>query len=217
MVGRKNIVNSGVARAPATCCDATQIMSTHSTTSLPPCTDGSAYASLLTSHPAWAGGNTYLTRGSVVLGRQVLMILVLLRSLRHHERVCRRPFILLRGEAVKLPSGDEAVLKAEGLFLQHLMSPIKLGVPPFDKLHAWNLSSTDYRRILVIDGDAMMLRPVERLFKALPNKPLTMAHHGYDKAQDTCHIPLERRGVGGFYVMTPDRDEFAARAANGDT
>ena len=92
MIGRKNIVVdqhnlypyscTGVARAPATCCDATQIMSTHATTSLPPCTDGSAYASLLTSHPAWAGGNTYLTRGSVVLGRQVLMILVLLRSLR---------------------------------------------------------------------------------------------------------------------------------------
>ena len=29
---------------------------------LPPCTDGSAYASLLTSHPKEYGGNTYMTQ-----------------------------------------------------------------------------------------------------------------------------------------------------------
>ena len=37
-----------------------------------------------------------------------------------------------------------------------------------------------------------------------------MAHHGYDKAQEACKIPLDRRGVGGFYVMSPNRDEFAS-------
>lgn len=188
-------------------------------TPLPPCTDGSAYASLLTTHPKEYGGNTYMTKGSVVLGRQVLMLLILLRSLRSHERVCRRPFVLLKGEAVHLPAGDEAVLRAEGAFRQHLITPIKLGVPPFDKLHAWNLSAAIYARILVVDADAMMLGPTEELFdastwagarrasRAAP--PLTMAHHGYDKAQAQCAIPLASRGVGGFYVMSPDRGEFA--------
>jgi hypothetical protein len=182
---------------------------------LPLCTDGSAYASLLTTHGS-IGGNTYMTKGSVVLGRQVLMLLILLRSLRSHERACRRPFVLLRGEAVRLSADDEAVLQAEGEFRQHMITPIKLGVPPFDKLHAWNLSSSSYARILVVDADAMMLRPVEELFAAGAwavrhgGAPLTMAHHGYDKAQEACHIPLDKRGVGGFYVMSPSRDEFAS-------
>ena len=48
---------------------------------LPACTDGSAYASLLTSHGD-VGGNTFMTRGGIVLGRQVLMLTILLRSLR---------------------------------------------------------------------------------------------------------------------------------------
>ena len=41
--------------------------------------------------------NTYMTRGAVAAGRQVLMLLILLRSLRDHERICRRPFVLLKG------------------------------------------------------------------------------------------------------------------------
>ena len=64
------------------------------------------------------------------------------------------------------------------------ISPVRIGVPPFDKLHAWNLSSHVFSRVLVIDADAMMLTSVEELFappRALP--ALTMAHHGYDKAQ----------------------------------
>lgn len=179
---------------------------------LPLCTDGSAYGSLLTSHGD-VGGNTYMTKGSVVLARQVLMLLILLRSLRQHERVCRRPFVLLRGSSVLLPPADLAVLEAAGPFVQHEITPIKLGVPPFDKLHAWNLSSALYSRILVIDADAMLLRPVEELFSMRASRAgggalLTMAHHGYDKAQDICHIPIESRGVGGFYVMSPNAAEF---------
>jgi hypothetical protein len=178
---------------------------------LPACTDGSAYASLITSHGT-AGGNTFMTRGSIAQSRQLLMLLVLVRSMRSNEHACRRPFILLRGSAVSLPAADVAILEREGDFLQREIAPIKLGVPPFDKLHAWNLSSS-YKRILVVDADAMLLQPIDELFD-VPQKsaraaaPLTMAHHGYDKAQDICHIPLERRGVGGFYVMTPSQEEF---------
>jgi len=167
---------------------------THRGVTLPACTDGSAYASLLTSHGD-VGGNTYMTKGSVALGRQVLMLLILLRSLRSHEHVCRRPFVLLRGEAVALPPNDEAVLAAEGDFRQHWITPIKLGVPPFDKLHAWNLSLA-YTRLLVVDADAMMLRPVEELFKprdanrwSRTRAPLTMAHHGYDKVCRHAYLP----------------------------
>lgn len=146
---------------------------------LPTCTDGSAYGSLLTSHPKEYGGNTYMTRGAVAAGRQVLMLLILLRSLRHHEHVCRRPFVLLLGEHVVLPPADRHVLEAEGHFHTHVMSPVKLGVPPFDKLHAWNLSTVTYRRVLVVDADAMMLGPVEELFAPTRTPPpLTMAHHG---------------------------------------
>ena len=205
---------------------------------LPPCTDGTAYASLMVSHPKEAGGNTFMTRGAVAQPRQLLMLLILMRSLRFHERVCRRPFVLLRGTAVTLPESDQAVLESEGPLAQVEIAPIKLGVPPFDKLHAWNLSSRVYKRILVVDADAMMLGPVEELFlegtavdlnhlqqpqggalgaanvrvaksSAANGRTdgalLTMAHHGYDKAQEQCSIPLERRGVGGFYVMSPNR------------
>ena len=204
--------------------------STSAALSLPACTDGTAYASLLTSHGS-AGGNTFLARTSAH-SRQLLLLLTLLRSLRAHERICARPFVLLRGVAVTLPPKDVVLLEAAGGaagFVQHEIAPIKLGIPPFDKLHAWNLSASRFSRLLVIDADAMMLGPVEELFAPTPNisgallprertaaedtkKPLLMmAHHGYDKAQDKCghgSIPLERRGVGGFYVMVPDASEF---------
>ena len=34
------------------------------------------------------------------------------------------------------------------------------------------------------------------------------ACYRYDKAQEACHLPIARRGVGGFYVMSPDASEF---------
>ena len=175
---------------------------------LPACTDGTAYASLMVAHPKEAGGNTFMTRGAVAQPRQLLMLLILMRSLRYHERVCHRPFVLLRGTGVTLPPADVAALESEGPLTQVEIGPIKLGVPPFDKLHAWNLSAHIYRRVLVIDADAMMLGPVEELFSpqtavALNRQQqqhsqggssgagvsvaradgglLTMAHHGYDK------------------------------------
>ena len=193
----------------------------------------------MVAHPKEAGGNTFMTRGAVAQPRQLLMLLILLRSLRYHERVCRRPFVLLRGTGLALPPADVAALESEGPLTQVEIGPIKLGVPPFDKLHAWNLSAQIYRRVLVIDADAMMLGPVEELFSPQTavglnhqQQPqgggggggggsprvdharadgglLTMAHHGYDKSQEQCSIPLARRGVGGFYVMSPDAHEFS--------
>ena len=74
----------------------------------------------------------------------------------------KRPFVLLRGVSVSVPDADLRVLEAavggKKYFVQQEIGPIKIGVPPFDKINAWNLSTAAYRRILVVDADAMLLR-----------------------------------------------------------
>ena len=180
------------------------------------CTDGTAYVSLLTEHAAAAGQTTtFLTKIDTPKlrlqrrTRQFESQIVLLRSLRAVERRCRREFLLLHGTELE---GDgewavaEARLRREGSVRTLRVNPIFVGIPSSDKLHAFLLNPSRYRRLLLLDSDVLVLRSLDQLFEA--SEPFVIAHHPYDLQQAQCGIPLERRGVGAMFLIRPSVADF---------
>ena len=169
---------------------------------VPRCAFPTAYLTLLTLHSSSADprrAGSYLSKqGAEGLARQLDSIMVLAASLRAVE-LCRRDFVLLLGTAFHLPAVHAARLQQiEGLVI-HRVPPVRLGRATLDKMHAWNL--TQYRRVLVIDSDAMALQPLDAVFDGGEG---TMGGHTHEPGrQATCGIPPERRANGGFYVIEP--------------
>jgi lipopolysaccharide biosynthesis glycosyltransferase len=182
--------------------------------SLPACSDGTAYASLITSHGK-QGNSTRLSKISG-LGNQVRLqlhlLIVLVHSIRRLEQICHRPFVLLVGRTVQRllnkSQVDHRFTRELAILAQQQVSyrevePIKLGVPSMDKLAAWEM--TEYKQILVIDVDTMVLRPLDSVFGLPSPRKITMAHHPYDLVQGTrCGIPLHQRGVGAMFAIQPE-------------
>jgi hypothetical protein len=193
------------------------------------CTDGTAYATVVSYHdhptgvcigpasnrclPSTAGTSAlHKTRSTSVMGPQLQLATVLVRSVRRVER-CRRDFVLLLGgEASRHIERSESAtrqlrsLQERGGVMTRVVAPIIRGVPSTDKLHAWLL--TNYSRILVLDSDTLVLRSLDYLF-ALP-EPLVIAHHATDIVQLVCGIPTERRSMSSLFVMQPGDATYAA-------
>lgn len=169
---------------------------------LPPCGDGTAYASLLTEH--LAGSNSTYTAKHGSLKAQLSLLIVLVRSVRRWERRCRRDFVLLLGSDVHIPETAWSAFADEGV-ITHSTPPLFPGVPSADKLEAWRL--TQYRKIAVLDSDLMALGPLDELFERDGN--LTIANHVYDLAQGpACGVGPSRRGVAALFTLRPSDEEY---------
>jgi hypothetical protein len=179
---------------------------------------GTAYVGLLSVHNSTAHSTSLATdlakaraagdgsASSRALEQQLDLLLVLARSLRAVES-CQRDFVLL-GALPALPRRWRELLAAEGVaFVQ--TPPLVLGSPATDKLFAWSL--TRYRRLLVLDSDLLVLRPVEDLFQS--DHPFVVAHHESDLQQARCGVPLEQRMIGALYAITPSQATLAALRA----
>ena len=179
---------------------------------------GTAYVGLLSVHNSTVHSTSLATdlakaraagdvsASSRALEQQLTLLLVLARSLRAVES-CRRDFVLL-GVLPALPRRWQQLLAAEGVtFMQ--TPPLVLGSPATDKLLAWSL--TRYRRLLVLDSDLIVLRPVEDLFQSA--HPFVVAHHESDLQQARCGVPLEQRMIGALYAITPSEATLAALRA----
>ena len=196
--------------ATPTIADATRVL---------PCTDGSAYVSLLSIHDS--GTLSTQLAGMVARGRlkaklsgaagqtrydpvqvQLRLILVLVRSLRRVE-LCRRDFVLI-GTHPHLDTQWRTRLQREGVQFMST-SPIVLGNPSTDKLHAWRLSR--YKKVLVVDSDVMALRPLDDVFSHAPE--FVAAHHASDFAQSRCGLPVERRMIGALFALKPSAARFS--------
>ena len=135
---------------------------------------------------------------------QVKLLDVLVRSIRVNEHECRRDFVLLLGTTVPMRASDNTTLVRLGVLVRRVavrqpsrpVDPGRLlllglalalpphkrclgppqalreGVPAIDRLHAWML--TEYRRVLVVDTDAMVLRPLDALFRVESHEPNTV-------------------------------------------
>ena len=193
------------------------------------CTDGTAYATVVTYHdpptgactgpvssrclPSTAGTSVlHKTRSASVMGPQLQLMTVLVRSVRRVER-CRRDFVLLLGvEASRHIGRSESAtrqlrsLQERDGIITRLVAPIIRGVPPTDKLHAWLL--TNYSRILILDSDTLVLRSLDYMF-AFP-EPFVIAHHPTDIVQLVCGIPTERRSMTSLFVLQPGDATYAA-------
>jgi hypothetical protein len=180
------------------------------------CGDGTAYAMLLTQHPS-ARRSTFLANqlaGALPavreeqMRRQFQLILVALRTLGQTSS-CRRDVVLLlgtHGPELSLPL--RKAFDREGVTQYWRVPPLFMGVPSADKLHAWRL--TNYTKVLVVDSDILILRSVEDAFRLGPSDDFAIAHHPYDMQQAQCGIPIERRGVGGFFVARPNLSTYQA-------
>jgi len=138
------------------------------------------------------------------LHRQAQLVLVLKRSLRRAERVCRRDFVLLLGSQVEVPELERALLEHEGVRI-HTVPPLLQGVPTADKLWAWSVLR-EYSQCVLIDSDVMVLRSIDDIF-GRPEE-VTIAHHAYDNVQAQCGIPLEGRGIAAMFAMRPSQRTF---------
>ena len=174
---------------------------------------------------------------------QVKLLDVLVRSIRVNEHECRRDFVLLLGTTVPMRASDNTTLVRLGVLVRRVavrqpsrpvapglllllglalvLPPHKRclgppqalheGVPAIDKLHAWML--TEYRRVLVVDTDAMVLRPLDALFRVESHEPNTvtvMANHPYDLKQAACARPVSQRAIGALFVLTPSETVYRA-------
>ena len=178
--------------------------------------NGTAYATLFTEHGTNASTSLARNKYEERHSHQLQLIRVLLRSLRVHED-CRRHFVLLLGSHVNLrPSLQDQLdaMRREDVagFVVHRIAPLVRGVPTADRLHAWQL--TQYSRVLFMDADMLVLRPLDPLFA--PNDAtgapanFTIAHHAYDLVQAQCNVPLLRRGVCAFYAFEPSMATYDA-------
>ena len=187
---------------------------------LAPCDDGTAYATLLTMHTAT--NSTQISKHarrsdgridrSASVAMQIKLIDVLVRSVRATERRCRRDFVLLLGMAVSISPTQQAILtRLDGLFTRRVAA-LREGVPAIDRLHAWTL--TKYRRVVSIDADAMVLRPMDALFDSDGSpgneSKLMMANHPYDIKQAACGRAIGDRVIGALAVLTPSMGTYAA-------
>ena len=189
---------------------------------LAPC-DGTAYATLLTMHTAT--NSTQISKHarrsngrvdrSASVAMQIKLINVLVRSVRATERRCRRDFVLLLGKAVSISPTQQAILTRLDGFYTRRVAALREGVPAIDRLHAWTL--TEYSRIVSIDADAMILRPMDALFGDPDagswggnESKLMMANHPYDIKQAACGRAIGDRVIGALAVLTPSMDTFAA-------
>ena len=182
------------------------------------CADGTAYASLLSFHDSnetstQLAGMVARSRLKKQLGIpsrydpvdvQLRLLLVLVRSLRRVER-CRRDLVLLGAHPPSMSAMWRVRLHREGVVLWPT-TPILLGNPSSDKLHAWRL--TQYNRILVLDTDVMVMRPLDDLFEQ--SADFVAAHHESDFAQSTCGIAIERRMIGAMMVLKPSLARYEA-------
>lgn len=183
-----------------------------SSPSAAPCTDRTAYVSLMTSHSQTVGQTTQMARNNSLFGtsmaarhaKQVQMLVALVRSLRSVE-LCRRDFVVLLGTQVPLSTEHQVTLQREGMLL-HAAPPLIPGVPTADKLHVWTL--TNYTQCVVLDADLMFLKPIDDVFGGTAE--LTIAHHPYDHLQAQCGVPVEARGIAAMIVMRPNLATYAA-------
>ena len=177
---------------------------------LPAC-DREGYVALFTKHHNVITHNSTSGKAWVTFGQKMgedmqhLQLRVLLRSLRRHENMCRRDFILLLGTSLLLPRDTEDGLLADGAAgggrtVIVRVPPIRVGVPTLDKLHAWAL--TNYTSLAFIDSDVMAVAPLD-LFDERNTRGLLIARHPYDAVQAKCGLPLERRGVSALFLMHP--------------
>lgn len=167
-----------------------------------PCAE-QAYVGLLTVHPPRAGWKTFIAQQGRKFDTQINLLRVLLRSLRAHETTCKRDFVLLLGPQTGLSHETERALRLDGIKL-FPAPPLLLGVPTLDKLHAWRL--TNYSKVLFIDTDSMILRPIDDAF-ALPE--FAMAAHPYDTVQGAaCGLPIGGRGVTGLFLLAPSESRY---------
>jgi hypothetical protein len=189
---------------------------------LPPCTDGSAYASVLVTSK-W--GNTYISkvgssdRGGVAasvddqLGLQASLLVTLIFSIRYHERSCRRPYVLLAGSNVSIPPNLQRRLNHLSVSVWRIET-LSERVPSLNKLYAFLL--TGLRKVLVIDSDALVLKPLDHLFDEARGGPLdatrperiSMAHHAYDTEQAVCGMKIGGRVNGGLVLLRPNESTF---------
>jgi hypothetical protein len=188
-----------------------------------PCDDGTAYATLLTMHNTTSASqiskharrsNGRVDRSASV-AMQIKLIDVLVRSIRATERRCRRDFVLLLGMAVSISPSQQAILTRLDGFFTRRVAALREGQPQIDRLHAWTL--TEYSRVLSIDADAMILRPMDALFGDTDagswggnESRLMMANHPYDIKQAACGRAIGDRVNSGFIILTPSMDTFAA-------
>jgi hypothetical protein len=190
---------------------------------LPRCSDGTAIGMLLTTHEG--GTSTEISRHGTWQGRmetQFKMMQVLIDSVRQSERQsamrCHRDMFLLTGHAVHQLLTVHGRRRSIKKFVRMLndshtamipVPPIVEGLPAADKLFAWRLAQ--YRQILLLDADVMVLRPLDDVFTSTPPRGLTMAHHPYDVVQGkACGIPLAERGVGALVVLRPSDTQYEA-------
>ena len=113
------------------------------------------------------------------LSQQLAMLVALMRSLRAVEE-CQCDFVLV-GVLPELPEVWHAHLLALGAKLHSTPSLVD-GSPATDKFHAWRL--TQYRRLLVLDSDLLVARPVAPLLEG--SAPFVAAHHESDVVQSRC-------------------------------
>ena len=170
-----------------------------------PCADGGAYVGSLSMHPHMGNNvaTTALSR-SKSFGVHVHLFATLVTSIRLVER-CRRPFYLLLGTAVNLPPSEFAKLRLLDVQIVRV-PPVFNGVACADKLHAWRL--TQFSRVVVLDSDMLVIRPLDALFDA-SEPELTIAHHTSELTQGACGIPLEQRGISALFSTRPSPTRYA--------
>ena len=201
---------------------------------LPKCIDGSAYGFLLTTQ---TGGNfsTFMSHGSWYqrVERQLRFLQVLIRSVRIVEARCRREMVVLLGQEMydllhtcrrngkcsqygmrHLDWVSRRTIGAFSFFLERErirlrpVAHILPAVPSADKLNAWRMVR-EYRHILMIDLDVLVLRPLDHLFeRAHDDGSLTIAQHPYDLVQAHCGIPIGSRAVGAMFLVRPNSSTF---------
>ena len=180
------------------------------------CTDGTAYATLLSIHNTTVHSTSLATMAakelthpqvgpSDALYAQLMLILVLTRSLRRVE-VCRRDMVLLGALPSPATVGAEwmARLHREGIIMRPT-TPIVLGNPATDKLHVWRL--TEYRRVVFLDADILVLARIEDIF-VNSDRALAVAHHESELMQAQCDIALEQRIVTALFAVQPSYTTF---------
>ena len=185
---------------------------------LEPCRDRTAYAALLTTHATT--NSTQIAKHArrrggrldqvAAVHMQVKLLDVLVRSIRVNEQVCRRDFVLLLGTTVPMRASDNITLVRLGVLVRRVVN-LHEGVPAIDRLHVWTL--TEYRRVLVIDADAMILRPLDALFQVGSHEPGTftvMANHPYDFKQAACARSVSQRAIGALMVLSPSVTVYRA-------
>ena len=135
-----------------------------------------------------------------MMRRQLQLVLVLVRSLRRVEAPkCRRPFLLIGSLPPIKSSSWRSRLDREGVILTP--TPVLVpGSPSTDKLSAWAL--TQYRRLLFIDSDVMVLKAMdEEMFDE--QNTFTIAHDESDLVQAQCDVPRQERVLGAMFSLEP--------------